>query len=209
MHNAARWSALCIQCGLAQFLLTDEPSSHCTDSPLRLKVTDVAPKKRHFPIKIAPSHVGTRPSSNAWFLGHTRVHNRKGILIGSAFFAGLTIVTDRQTDRPTDHASPTVTVGRIYVRSTAMRPENLTSDQTNLTTGRIAAALGRFSGIHQVAPACTPSNTCFVGLTRVHNPNGISIGLAIFALLTAVCRRASRGMSFPLKIASSHGAIWN
>jgi len=38
---------------------------------------------------------------NTWFLGFTRVRNPKGIiLIGSAVFAGLTIVTDRQTDRP-------------------------------------------------------------------------------------------------------------
>jgi len=26
-----------------------------------------------------------------------------------------------------------------------------------------------------------PSNTCFLGPTLVHNPNGISIGLAVFA----------------------------
>jgi len=34
--------------------------------------------------------------------------------------------TNRQTDRPTDrHATWSVTVGRIYVRSTAMRPNNI------------------------------------------------------------------------------------
>jgi len=32
----------------------------------------------------------------------------------------------------------------------------------------------------------TPSNTCFLGLTRLDNPNGISISSAIFAQLTAV-----------------------
>ena len=37
-----------------------------------------------------------------------------GISIGSAVFAGLTNVTDR----PTDHATRSVTMGRIYVRST-------------------------------------------------------------------------------------------
>ena len=42
--------------------------------------------------------------------------------IGAAVFAGLTSVTVRQTDRPTDHATRSVTIGRIYVRSTAMRP---------------------------------------------------------------------------------------
>ena len=31
---------------------------------------------------------------------------------------------DKQTDRQTDHDTPSVTIGRIYVRSTAMRPNN-------------------------------------------------------------------------------------
>jgi len=35
----------------------------------------------------------------------------------------------------------------------------------NLTQGRIAAAHGRFSHICQVAPMCTPSNTCFLQCT--------------------------------------------
>ena len=33
-------------------------------------------------------------------------------------------MTDRLTDRPTDHATRSVTIGHIYVRSTAMRPNN-------------------------------------------------------------------------------------
>jgi len=67
------------------------------------------------PLKIAPSHGESVPLSNTWFLGPTEVHNPNGTSIGSAVFAGLTIVTDRPTDRPTDHATP-VTVGLIYVR---------------------------------------------------------------------------------------------
>ena len=39
-------------------------------------------------------------------------------------FTGLTIVTDRQTDRQTDDDRSSVTIGRIYVRSTAMRHNN-------------------------------------------------------------------------------------
>ena len=35
-----------------------------------------------------------------------------------------------------------------------------------------------------------PSNTCFLGPTQVHNPNGISIGSAIFAQFTSQCHRA-------------------
>ena len=56
------------------------------------------------------------PSSNTCFHGLTRVHNPNSMSIGSAFFAQLTIVIDRPTDRQTeDHATPSVTIGRIYV----------------------------------------------------------------------------------------------
>jgi len=48
-------------------------------------------------------------------------------------------------------------------------------------------------------------NLCFSWLTQVHNPNGKSIGSAIFAQLMEECHRACSGMSFPLIIASSHG----
>ena len=49
----------------------------------------------------------------------TRVHIPKDINRFSGF-CWLTIVTDRQTD----HATRSVTIGRIYVRSAAMRPNN-------------------------------------------------------------------------------------
>jgi len=42
-----------------------------------------------------------------------------GISIGSAVFAGIT------TDRPTDHATRSVTTNRIYVHSMTMWPKNL------------------------------------------------------------------------------------
>ena len=57
--------------------------------------------------------------SNTCFLVYTRVHIPNDIAIGSQVYAGLTIVTDRPTDRP-----PSVTICRIYVRSAAMRPKN-------------------------------------------------------------------------------------
>ena len=60
------------------------------------------------------------PPSNAWFPGPTRVLNPNGISIGSAVFAGLISVTDRQTDRQM-HATRSVTIGGICVR-TAIRP---------------------------------------------------------------------------------------
>ena len=33
-------------------------------------------------------------------------------------------LTDRQTDRQTDHTTRSVTIGRIYIHSTAMQPNN-------------------------------------------------------------------------------------
>jgi len=70
-----------------------------------------------------------------------------------------------------------------------------------LTTGRIATAYGRFNGISQVAPVCTPPKTCFLGPIRFLNPNGISIGSAAFAQLTAERPYILHGPSFhPLKL---------
>jgi len=74
-----------------------------------------------FPLKIVPSHGGIWTPSNTWFRGPTQVLNPNGILIGSVVLAGLTSVTDR----PTDHATRSVTIDRIYVRSTVMRSNNV------------------------------------------------------------------------------------
>ena len=52
------------------------------------------------------------------FLGPPESSN--DISIGSAILAGLTSVADR----PTDHATRSVTIDRIYVRSTATRSKN-------------------------------------------------------------------------------------
>jgi len=48
-------------------------------------------------LKIAPSHGGSGSPSNTWFFEHTRVFHPNGISIGSAVFAKLTTVTNRQT----------------------------------------------------------------------------------------------------------------
>jgi len=53
---------------------------------------------RPFPEKKLPLPMGGSGfPSNTWFPGPSRVLNPNGILIGSAVFAGLTSVTDRQT----------------------------------------------------------------------------------------------------------------
>jgi len=51
--------------------------------------------------KIAPSHRGSGLPSNTWFPGPTQVLNPNGVSIGSAVFAGITRVTDRQTNQQT------------------------------------------------------------------------------------------------------------
>ena len=48
-------------------------------------------------------------------LGPPESRYKTTLLIGSAVFAGFTIVTDRQTDGQTDHASQSVIKGRIYI----------------------------------------------------------------------------------------------
>ena len=55
---------------------------------------------------------------------------------------------------------PTALLGPLrtcYTKTMKNCLNNLTNRQNNLTTGRIAAAYGRFSGIRQVAPVCTPT----------------------------------------------------
>jgi len=68
--------------------------------------------------------------SNTWFLGPTHFHIPNGILIGSAVFAGLTIVTetpmdwqtDRQTDRRTDKPHYSICNNKQHLCSTVMHP---------------------------------------------------------------------------------------
>ena len=72
------------------------------------------------PFKIAPSRGGFGLPSNTSFLGpkpkfSTQTASR--ISIGSVIFVGITYC-DRQTDRPTDHSTRSVTIGRIYVQCT-------------------------------------------------------------------------------------------
>ena len=58
--------------------------------PILYNGTPLAPQN-------CPSHGGIWTPSNTWFPGPTRVLNPNGISIGSAIFARLTSITDRQT----------------------------------------------------------------------------------------------------------------
>jgi len=83
------------------------------------------------PSKLPPPVGWSEPRSNTLFSGPSWVLNPNGILMGSAVFAGLTSVTDR----PTDHATRSVTMCRIYIRSTAIQPNNNYSYVFSLVLG--------------------------------------------------------------------------
>jgi len=74
-----------------------------------------------FPVKISPLHRDLDPISYTvpWPAGDLKLN---GILMGLAISSGLTNC-DRPTERPTDYATRSVTIGRIYkcVHSTTMR----------------------------------------------------------------------------------------
>jgi len=76
---------------------------------------------RPFSLKIAPLHEGSVPPSNTWCFWPTGVHNLNGTSICSAIFAGLTTMTDRQTDRP----RCCVCNSRAHLCITAMWPKVL------------------------------------------------------------------------------------
>ena len=103
-------------------------------------------------IKIVPSHGGSGPPSNTWFLGPTRVHNPNSISMASAVFVGLTIVMDRLTDHTT--LSVTIIV-HVYVHSTAMRPKIMvTCDK----------------GLNQLGHQQSHSVSCQRTISSVHTP---------------------------------------
>ena len=112
---------------------TDRPTDHATRSVAPV----CTPPNRCFlgqivtilyngpplsPLQIAPLHGGSEPQNPiTWLLGPTRVLNQTA---SSEVFAGLTTVTDWQTDRLTDHPTQSITIAGIYVCSTVMRPNN-------------------------------------------------------------------------------------
>ena len=52
------------------------------------------------------------------------------------------------------------------------------------------------------------SDTWFLGPTRVHNPNGILVGSAVFAQITTECRYTlQRAAHFPLKVTLPMGDL--
>ena len=97
-------------------------------------------------LKIVPSHVGSGLPSKTWFLGPTLVRNPKGILIISAVFAVLTIVTGRQTDR----ATLSMIIDHIYIHSTANNYINSSVSIYDIAFSALTLLVGRKEG----HPAC-------------------------------------------------------
>ena len=58
--------------------------------------------------------------SNTWFLRPTRVLNQTAPRSVQPFLQGW-LVRQTQTDRPTDHASRSVTINRIYLRTPRLK----------------------------------------------------------------------------------------
>jgi len=136
----------------------------------------------------SPSHGDLDPRLIHSCLGPSEPTNPNGISIGSVV-----------RDRPTDHANPSVTIGRIGLRmySTAMRLNKV------VKVIRQKAALppcmyGRFSRIPKWRRCATHVICSSLGpCTRVHNSNGISIGSGVFTQLTAESIYFTMGGRFP------------
>jgi len=103
--------------------------------------------------------------SNTWFLGPIQVHNPNGISIGSAVLQGSLVWP---SNRPPDHDTRSVTIGRIYERRTAMRPNNnkyafysrRNVRDSDKTKRRQCRAMHSMSIIHFADSCSAPSVSC-------------------------------------------------
>jgi len=128
-----------------------EPFLHCTRQCHR---------NTSFPLKIVPSHGDLHPHLIYAFLG---------LLESIAQTASRSVQPRLQGSL----LWQTKSGARIYERSTAIRPR-ITSGQSNLKRGRIAAAHGRFSGIRQMALVCSHLIHASVGPPKSSTQNRIA-----------------------------------
>ena len=138
-----------------------------------------------FPLKIAHSHGGCWPPSNTWFLEPITSPQPKRHLDQFSRFAEFTSVTDRQTD----HATRSVTIGRIYVRNTAMWPDSINSISVlehlacQKTMDKVLAWLSVWSEVQVI-------DLCMVQLMSLHPTiscfSKIQNGLSLLYQLTPV-----------------------
>jgi len=114
----ARWH----QCAPHLIYLSQHPGSVRAESLWAHQLLDMSYASPLLPSKL-PLHLD---SVNTRFSGPTPFHIPNSIWTGSAVFAGLTIATDRSTNKPTDRVTDHATVcnNMPHVRSTAMRPNS-------------------------------------------------------------------------------------
>jgi len=135
---------------------------------------------RPFPPKL-PLLMGDRDPHLIWFLWPVRAHNPNGIIIiiiitylftnGSAVFAQL---TTEYLNQFSHFCTDDRTVSLYFTKGCPFPPSKFP--------------------LH-IAGCEPPSDTWFVSPTQVHNPNGISIGSAVFAGLTSVTDQATRSVT--------------
>jgi len=82
---------------------------------------------------------------------------------------------------------------------------NLKGGQSNLTTGRIAAALGRFTGIRQVAPTCAVSIHASLGPPEFSTQRHLDQFGRFCIAHGRVSLYFTMSLAFPLQIAASYG----
>jgi len=112
---------MCTPTGIHTKLVLPPAESLCVYLP-----PDMSSARPFLSLKLLLHPLRSGPPSNTWFLGPMRVHIQNSISIASAIFAQLTIVTDRQTDRP--HYS--VHSNRPHLANAAMGPK---TDMTAVT----------------------------------------------------------------------------
>jgi len=159
---------------------------------------------------------------NLSFLRPTPIHNPNDKSIGSAVFAPLT--ADCRQYVHWRHLANTIeivhigVIWRIRLNFCFLRPTRADNWNDKSIGWAIFAQLKAKVpiGLLYNRPVWLPpklplltggsgsaSNTWLLGTIQARNPNGISIGSAVFAQMTAKCP-----YTLPLKIAPSHGGIW-
>jgi len=131
-------------------------------------------------------------------IGPTRVHNSNGISIGSAIFftAHDTVLSGMPGHvlSPKNYPLAWGDLDRHLIHGSLGSPES--NPKRHLDPFRLQPF---FAGPPTMDNSiiftrwlycALPCNTCFLGPTLVHNPNGILIGSTVFAQVMAVCRRA-------------------
>jgi len=135
------------------------------------------------PPQIAPVHREIWIPCNTWFPGPTYPASQTASWLVQLFLQGSwPWQTDRPTDRQKDHATWSVTTGRIYIHSTATQPDN---------TGERWVSPGWGGGwVVTAAPVCCAGNCCvlFVIVSCTISPStNDDLGSPTISITTCPC----------------------